>query len=55
MDKLEVLEMKYCEAVDRNDLLEKYVEELANAIIDNKITPEVIEDAKKYRSNLIRC
>ena len=46
---------KYGEAVDRNDLLEKYVEELADAIISDKVTNETKEDAIKYRSKLIRC
>lgn len=50
------LKPKYEDAVDRNDLLEKYVERLANIIKENPhhISKENVETAEKYYKNLIR-
>ena len=48
------LRIKYEDAVDRVDLLEKYVEELADGIIEGYITKELRELAHLYRSKLSR-
>jgi len=55
-DKTALIDEKYCNAVDRNDLLEKYVEELADIILEFPSLPaEYLLLAKEYKSKLVRC
>ena len=56
---IDIFDIDYCEAIDRNDLLEKYVEELANIIKkcdDTNSTPtnEELQIAKDYFLQLNR-
>ena len=56
---IDILDIDYCEAIDRNDLLEKYCEELANIIkrckiTNNKITNKDYDKAKDYFLQLNR-
>lgn len=55
-EKSELFDEKYCAAIDRNDLLEKYVEELAEVILCYPSLPEEsLLLAKEYQSRLVRC